>query len=127
MANGNLTPKHFRAALWALFFALIALQFVWYLLWVPARLSPTVALSIALLPLLPGLLLRLFQQRFAIIFAGFGVLAHFTFAAMEAVIAGANRAPSIVQCFLCFGFFLCWNFAVLGEKRILRSHNTAQN
>jgi uncharacterized membrane protein len=127
MAQRNLTPKHFRSAAWALFFALLALQFVWYLLWVPARLHPGVALSIALLPLLPGLLTRLLQQRFAIVIAGFGVLAHFTFAAMEAVIAGANRAPAIVQCFLCFAFFLCWNFAVLGEKRILRSHNTAQN
>ncbi len=115
-----LTPKHLRSALWIFFYACIALQFFWYGIWVPARLPFVAAIGIALVPLLPGLLLHWAGNKYAIIFAGFGVLVHFTFSAMEAVIAGANRAPAILSCFLCCGFFLSWNFFVLGEKRLLR-------
>jgi uncharacterized membrane protein len=119
----TLTPKHFRRALWIFFYACIALQCFWYSIWVPARLPLVAAISIALVPLAPGLALHWFRNKYAIIWAGFGILGHFTFAAMEAVIAGANRAPAILSCFLCCGFFLSWNFFVLGEKRVLRQHN----
>jgi uncharacterized membrane protein len=57
------------------------------------------------------------KNRYAIIWAGFGVLAHFTFAAMEVIIGGANRTPALVESFLCCGFFMCWSLAVTGEKR----------
>jgi uncharacterized membrane protein len=112
-----LTPQHFRTGLWVAFYLLVCFQVVWYAFWVPARLNLHIALSLALLPLLPGLIAKLMRQRYAIIWAGFGVLLHFTFAAMEAVIGGANRAPAIIASFICAAFFICWNFAVLGEKR----------
>ena len=114
-------PQHFRTALWLFFYANAILQFVWYGWWVPARLPFTIAITIAMLPLLPGLLLHWGKNRYAIVWAGFGVLLHFTFAAMEVLMAGANRQPAIVGSFLCCGFFLCWNFVVVGEKRARRS------
>lgn len=110
-------PQHFRTAIWLFFYALTFLQLLWYGLWVPARLPFAVAITIALLPLLPGLMAHWCKSRYALIWAGFGVLAHFTFAAMEVWIAGANRSPAIVSSFLCCGYFLCWNFVVVGEKR----------
>lgn len=113
-------PQHFRSALWFFFYANAILQLIWYGLWVPARLPFAIAIAIAFLPLLPGLLTHWCKYRYAIIWAGFGVLLHFTFAAMEVIMAGANRAPAIVSSFLCCGFFLCWNFVVIGEKRALR-------
>jgi uncharacterized membrane protein len=113
----GVTPKAIRSALWSCFYALVTLQFFWYALWVPARLPLHYALLIALLPLSPGLCLHLARQKYAIIFAGFGVLAHFTFSAMEVLIAGANRLPALLASFICFGFFMCWYFVVLGEKR----------
>ncbi len=114
-------PQHFRTALWLFFYAHVILQFVWYGWWVPARLPFLIAIAIAMLPLLPGLLLHLGKNRYAIIWAGVGVLLHFTFAAMEVLMAGANRNPAIISSFLCCGFFLCWNFVVVGEKRARRS------
>jgi uncharacterized membrane protein len=111
------TPTHFRFGLWVCFYLLVAFQIVWYVFWVPARLPLVFALSLSLVPLLPGLLLKLMNHRYAIIWAGFGVLLHFTFSAMEAVIGGANRAPAIIASFIGAAFFMCWNFAVLGEKR----------
>ena len=113
-------PHHFRTALWLFFYAIVLLQPLWYGLWVPARLDFSVAISIALAPLLPGLLAHWRKSRYAIIWAGFGVLLHFTFAAMEVLMAGANRSPALVSSFLCCGFFLCWNFLVIGEKRAKR-------
>ena len=110
-------PHHFRTALWLFFYAHVALQLLWYSWWVPARLPFAIAVSLALLPLLPGLLTHWRKNRYAIIWAGFGMLLHFTFAAMEVIMAGANRSPAIVSSFLCGGFFLCWNFVVIGEKR----------
>jgi uncharacterized membrane protein len=112
-----LTPARFRFGLWCSFFLLVAFQIVWYVFWVPARLELWVAMTLALVPLLPGLVLKLINQRYAIIWAGFGVLLHFTFSAMEAVVGGANRPPAIVASFIAATFFMCWNFAVLGEKR----------
>ncbi len=113
-------PQHFRNALWLYFYANVILQFVWYGWWVPARLPFLIAISIAILPLLPGLLLHWGKNRYAIIWAGVGTLLHFTFAAMEVLMAGANRQPAIISSFLCCGFFLCWNFVVVGEKRAQR-------
>lgn len=115
-------PQHFRRSLWACFFALVLLQPVWYLLWVPPRIPTMYALSIALLPLLPALILLALRQRLAIVAAGVGVLLHFTFAAMEAVMYGANTKPAVLQCFLCSAFFFCWYLAMTGEKRAKR-HN----
>ncbi len=113
-------PRHFRAALWPFFYAVAILQLLWYGWWVPARLDFTIAISIALVPLLPGMLAHWRKSKYAIIWAGFGVLLHFTFATMEVLMAGANRSPALVCSFLCCGFFLCWNFAVIGEKRANR-------
>ena len=113
-------PPHFRIALWLFFYSNVILQFIWYGWWVPARLAFPIAISIAVLPLLPGLLLHLIKNRYAIVWAGFGMLLHFTFAAMEVLMAGANRKPAIVSSFICCGFFLCWNFLVVGEKRARR-------
>ena len=114
-------PQHFRTALWLFFYANVKLQCVWYGWWVPARLPFAIAITIAMLPLLPGILLHWSKNRYAIVWAGFGILLHFTFAAMEVLMAGANRQPAIVSSFLCCGFFLCWNFVVVGEKRARRS------
>lgn len=113
-------PQHFRTALWLFFYANVILQLLWYGAWVPARLPFLIAISIALLPLLPGLVAQWGKSRYAIVWAGFGMLLHFTFATMEVIVAGANRSPALVSSFLCFGFFLCWNFAVIGEKRARR-------
>jgi uncharacterized membrane protein len=112
-----LSPTLFRKILWTCFYLLCAFQLIWYVWWVPPRLELWIALCLALIPLLPGLLLKLFAHRLAIVWAGFGVLLHFTFSAMEAVIGGANRSPAIVASFICAFFFMAWNFAVLGEKR----------
>ena len=120
MRATTLTPQHFRKALWACFFALVLLQPIWYLLWVPARIPAAYALVFALVPLLPGLILLALGQRLAIVAAGVGVLLHFTFATMEAVIYGANTAPAVLQSFLCSAFFLCWYLAMTGEKRAMR-------
>ena len=94
--HATLTPQDFRKALWACFFAIVLLQPIWYLLWVPARIPAAYALVFALVPLLPGLILLALGQRLAIVAAGVGVLLHFTFATMEAVIYGANTAPAVL-------------------------------
>ena len=113
-------PQHFRTTLWLLFYAIALLQLLWYGWWVPARIDFYIAILIALTPLLPGLLAHWLKSRYAIIWAGFGVLLHFTFSAMEVLMSGANRSPALVSSFLCCGFFLCWNFVVIGEKRAKR-------
>lgn len=113
-------PQHFRQGLWACFFAVVLLQPIWYVFWVPPRIPISYALSIALVPLLPALILLALRQRLAIVAAGVAMLLHFTFAAMEAVVYGANTAPAVLQCFLCSAFFFCWYLAMTGEKRAKR-------
>ena len=120
-----ITPTHFRKALWSCFFAIVLLQPIWYLLWVPPRIPATYALTLALLPLLPALILLALRQRLAIVLAGMGVLLHFTFATMEAVIYGANTAPAVLQSFLCSAFFFFWYLAMTGEKRAMRRNSEA--
>ena len=123
-ANRRMTAATLRRIVWTSFALIVLWQPLWYVWLAPAKMRMGVALAIALIPLLPGVLMALARVRLAIVAAGFGVFVHFIYALLEVQFAGAHRLPAAVQSFLCFAFFCAWYFVIIGEKRAAKRLRT---
>ena len=87
-----------------LLFALIALQVLWYLHWLPPeRARPLVALAIAAVPLLIPAVFLLLRARKALFWAGFIAMFHFTHGVMEAWSVPAALLPGLLEALLAAG------------------------
>jgi uncharacterized membrane protein len=118
-----LTARRERLWLWLAYYLLVGFQVLWYALWLPpAKLSLPIALTLALVPLLPALIAKWRGHNTALIYAGMACLAYLIFALMEWALGGITRNPAIVQSLICTVFFALWLAVVIKEKRARHRH-----
>jgi uncharacterized membrane protein len=87
-----------------LLFALIALQVLWYLHWLPPeRARPLIALAIAAVPLLIPAIFLLLRAKKALFWAGFIAMFHFTHGVMEAWSVPAALWLGVLEALLAAG------------------------
>jgi uncharacterized membrane protein len=118
--NASPVPEHVGRTAWrlglAFLLALIALQFAWYLWWLPpASASPWLPLSVFALPLIVPALFALLRFKKALFWAGFIGMLHFTHGVMEAWTVPAALWPGIAEALLAAG--LCCAAAWHGLSR----------